>query len=246
MEFDLYLHHIEKRKNIMKKLLIITTAVLMSFTGMAQSNNSSKTKQIEVNGSAEMEIVPDEISIRITLKEYKNGSKTVSMNTLEGGLVKAVNQLGLPKESLTVDNIYGYNWDWKKKKADDYLSTKSFLLKVKDVKMINDLVDKLDAEGVNGMNIAEVTHSKIEEYKMQLKIKALKSAKEKATALLASIDEEIGGAIEVQDVDFGQQAPMYRSNMMMDAKMESSGYQSNLEFKNITINAQIRAVFEIK
>ena len=167
------------------------------------------------------------------------------MNTLESGLVKAVNQLGLPKESLTVDNIYGYNWDWKKKRADDYLSTKSFLLKVKDVKMINDLVDKLDAEGVNGMNIAEVTHSKIEDYKMELKIKALKSAKEKATALLASIDEEIGGALEVQEVEYGA-APVYRSNMMMmDAKMES-GYQSNLEFKNITISAQIRAVFEIK
>ncbi len=229
----------------MKKLLVILVAVMASSLTMAQTANISKVKQIEVTGNAEMEIVPDEISIKITLKEYKNGSKTVNMNSLESGLVKAVNKLGLPKESLTVDNIYGYNWDWKKKKSEDYLSTKSFLLKVNDVKMINDLVDKLDAEGVNGINIAEVTHSKIEDYKMQLKIQALKSAKEKATALLTSINEEIGGALEVREVEYNA-APVYRSNaMMMDAKMDSN-YQSNLEFKNISISSQISAVFEIK
>jgi uncharacterized protein YggE len=163
---------------------------------------------------------------------------------LESGLVKAMSQLGLPKESLTVDNIYGYNWDWKKKKADDFLATKSFLLQVDNVKMMNDLLSKLDAEGVNSMSIASVSHSKIDTYNMELKIQALKVAKEKATTLLRAIDEEIGGAIEIEEIEFSN-APNYNRNVMM-MKAESDSYQSELEYKNITLSANIRAVFEIK
>ncbi|MEQ8928106.1 MAG: SIMPL domain-containing protein, partial [Fulvivirga sp.] len=177
--------------------------------------------------------------------EYKSGLKKVDINTLEAGLVKAVKQLNLGENNLTVDNIYGYNWDWKKRKSDEFLATKSFKLKVNNLKMLNDLIEKLDADGVNSINIAEVSHSKIEEFKMKLKIEALKNAKTKATSLLNSIDEEIGGAIEIQEIDYGNQPVYARNSMMMEAKMEGD-YQSDLEYKNITISAEIRAVFEIK
>ena len=216
--------------------------LLLAATTFAQTDNR---KKIEVSGRADMEVVPDIIYLHIVLKEYKSGSKTISLNTLEEGLVKAINQLGIPKENLSVDNIYGYNWDWRKKKADDFLASKSFKLKLSDVKLINNLIEKLDAEGVNSMNVGEVSHTKIDEYKMQLKIEALKQAKSKAKALLSSIDEEIGGALDIQEMSYNNQ-PMYaRNTMMMEAKMDS-GYQSEVEFKNITISAEVRAVFEIK
>ena len=226
----------------MRSITLTVCMLLLAATTFAQTDNR---KKIEVSGRADMEVVPDIIYLHIVLKEYKSGSKTISLNTLEEGLVKAINQLGIPKENLSVDNIYGYNWDWRKKKADDFLASKSFKLKLSDVKLINNLIEKLDAEGVNSMNVGEVSHTKIDEYKMQLKIEALKQAKSKAKALLASIDEEIGGALDIQEMSYNNQ-PMYaRNTMMMEAKMDS-GYQSEVEFKNITISAEVRAVFEIK
>ncbi len=229
----------------MKRTILLFAMIAMSYAVLAQEANQKSSKKIEVTGKAEMEIIPDEIYVSIALKEYKNGTKLIDINTLEAGLVKAVNQLGIKKENLTVDNVYGYNWDWRKKKSDEFLATKSFKLKVSDVKMLNGLVSKLDSEGLNSMSIANVTHSKIDEYKMQLKIEALKAAKEKATVLLGAIGEEIGGAISISEIDYGG-GPMYERNtmMMMDAKV--SNYQSELEYKNITISAEINAVFEIK
>ncbi|QSE96924.1 SIMPL domain-containing protein [Fulvivirga lutea] len=227
----------------MKSKLLLIALILV--TTVVQAQVESRVKKIEVNGKAEMEVIPDEIYLQIALKEYKSGLKKVDINTLEAGLVKAVKQLNLGENNLTVDNIYGYNWDWKKRKSDEFLATKSFKLKVNNLKMLNDLIEKLDADGVNSINIAEVSHSRIDEYRRELKIKALQAAKAKATALLASIDEEIGGALEIQEV--GQyDAPMYaRNTMMMEAKMDG-GYQSDLEYKNITISSEIRAVFEIR
>ncbi len=230
----------------MKKSIIALTLIFISSFTMAQSLTNVNVKKIEVKGKADMEIVPDEIYLRIALKEYKNGSKTVSMNTLESGLVKAIKSLGLPEDALRVDNVYGYNWNWKKKKSDEFLATKSFKLKVSNVKMVNNLVNKLDSEGLNSMSIAEVGHSKIEEYKINLKIEALKNAKMKASSLLKSIDEEIDGVIEIQEIDYGNVRNYARNEMMLSAKMDDGDYRSNLEYKNITISAEVRAVFGIK
>ena len=170
------------------------------------------------------------------------------MNRLEEGLVKVASQLGLPKESVKVDNIYGYNWNWKKKKSEEYLATKSFQLKVSDVKSINDLVDKLDPKGINSMNVARLSHSKLEELKYELKAEALKAAKAKAKYLLDAMDEKLGGALEVQEMDYGYPSPVYARSASFDEfeSKAAGGYQSQLDFKTITIKAEFRVVFEIE
>lgn len=226
-------------------LLIITS--LSAFAQQPIPTNSYPlVKKIEVLGSAEREVLPDEIYLTIALKEYKDGTKKVNMDKLESQLVKAVEELGLPKENLQVENIYGYNWDWRKKKSDEFLATKSFRLKLKDVKSVNNLVEKLDSEGINIMNIAEVSHSKIKEIKNDLKLEALKAAKEKANYLLEGIGEQLGSALEIQELDHGDPYPMHeRAMSYAKSEQQDEGYQSNLEYKTIKIKSQIRAVFEI-
>ncbi len=229
------------------KSILFLALIAMSWSVSAQELFKMHKKKIEVRGTAEKEVVPDEIYLRITLKEYKSGGKKVEMNQLEAGLLRAVRQLKIDEKDLTVDNIFGYNWNWRKKRSDEFLASKSFRLKVNDLKFVNDLVDKMDSEGVNQINIAETTHSKIDEYKMELKAVALKAAKEKAGYLLGSIDEKLGGALEIQEIEYGYQPqPMYR-NVAFDAVSAESkvGYQSELEFKSITIRAEFRVVFEI-
>ncbi|MBL3658164.1 SIMPL domain-containing protein [Fulvivirga sediminis] len=234
----------------MKRTTLISFMLLIGLSAFAQqmvNNNGMLVKKIEVRGNAKMEIIPDEIYVRIDLKEYKDGSKKVEMNKLEAELVKAVKNIGLSQENLQVENIYGYNWDPRKKRSDDFMATKSFRLKVSNVKMMNDLIDKLDPEGIHSMGIDEVSHSKIEEYRKDLKLKALKEAKQKAEYLLAGIDEEIGSALEIEEIDYNAPTPiMGRSMAMMKSESAEMDYQSNLDFKNITINSEIRAVFEIK
>ena len=230
----------------MKNLLLIICLMVSGSTYAQQAD--PLVKKIEVTGKAEMEIIPDEIFIRIALKEYKDGSKKVAMDKLEAQLVKAVNQLNIPESNLSVDNIYGNNWDYRKKKSDEFLATKSFRLKVSDVKMMNNLIDKLDAEGVNNISVAEVSHSKIEEYTKQLRLEALKAAKTKAEYLLEGIGEKLGSALEINEISHG--SPMPYANRAVSNTMysmsESEDYSSDMDFKTISLEAQIRAVFEIK
>ena len=139
--------------------LFIVLFVIASISLKGQEMNRKDGRFIEVKGSSEMEVTPDEIFVRITLKEYKRGNSKVDLNTLESKLIKSLTKLRIPKESLSVENVSGYNWDWKKRKPDDFLASKSFVLKLSKLKQMNDLIDMQDPEGLNSVNVQSYSHS---------------------------------------------------------------------------------------
>ena len=62
----------------MKKIILALSASLCLLFANAQAiDNTIKQRTINVNGSAELEITPDEIYVQVELREYnkKNGDK---------------------------------------------------------------------------------------------------------------------------------------------------------------------------
>lgn len=211
---------------------------------VAQETNDFSTKRIEVWGEASRTIIPNEIFTIITLKEYKAPGKTVKLNDLERQLVRSLKRLDIPEKDLRVENIYGYNWDWKKKKSDEFLASKSFELKTSDVKQLNDLLASLDPEGLSRVNVKNYTHSDLKKIEQELQLEALQNAQRKAKNLVNGIGEALGSVLQVQEIQGNDY--QYRSNVMMNARAESANYQSDVDFKNIEITAKVRAIFEIE
>ena len=83
----------------MKKLVIIVNILLFAMVINAQQiqpifTNNPFPKTITVSGSAEMEIVPDEIYVNITLREYqKRGENKKDIETSKPPSLKIVKQL---------------------------------------------------------------------------------------------------------------------------------------------------------
>ncbi len=231
----------------MKKSGFFILLVVLTHTALlAQNDDKELVKKIEVVGSAEMEIVPDEIFFSIALQEYKpSNNKKVDISTLEKQLVKAVRQAVIDEEDFQIENVYGWNQDfWRKKNKndDEFLSHKRYRLKLSNLNKINGILSEVDPEGIAHANISEYSHSKIEEYRKDLKIKALKAAKEKATYLLQSIGESPGEALEIQEVEMGGDGPYYA---MRTTKARGEA-ETDISFKKIKLQYQIRASFRIK
>lgn len=227
----------------------------MTATSFAQTtDNKPPVKKIEVNGSAEMEITPDEIFVNITLREYMNRNTKVAITTLEAKLQKAVQDAGIPKSDFTIENVFGYNYDqwWRKKKNDeDFLARKQYRLKLNRLDKINGILAAVDEEGIEAVNVASYTHSKMEDFRKQVKMDALKAAKAKAEYLLGAIDEKIGGVIEIQEFNtdhYSDVRPEMANVRMFAAKAADAGGapDSNIDFKTIKIRAEVKAVFGIK
>ena len=240
----------------MKYSIITMLSLCIAATAAwAQSDNKTDNKtvkKIEVTGRAEEEIVPDEIYFNITLKEYLADNKDkVAIDKLERELQAAAKKVDIEAENLQIENINSYNyWVWKQKKAKDFLASKQYRIKLSELGMINQLLEYLDPKGIQSTNIAEYSHSEIEKYRKELKIKALQAAKEKATYLVESIGETLGGVIEIQETSDYYNPPMpYARNakmMMEEAQSDMAAGAEDIGFQKIKLQYEVRAVFSIQ
>lgn len=242
----------------MKNYFIFAFALffLNSQQGIAQSTTMEKDpiKKITVSGMAEMEIVPDQITFTITLKEYFKDEKTqkdkVQINVLEKQLIAALAEVGIAKESLSIGNVSGYKeYIYKRAKPTTYLTNKQYELLLPDLKKVDILLAKLDQKGIENTQIAKNEHSKISQFRKEIKIKALQAAKEKAQYLLEGIGEKLGEPLEITEMEDNYYAPVYASNAMMKTEMANDAAMpepSTLEYQKIKLTYRMAAVFRIK
>jgi len=187
------------------------------------------------------------------LKEFfrdNANKKKVEIEELERQLQTAVLNAGIPKENFTINNISSFNYTFEKKKNPDFLARKQYRIKVTDLNKFNQILSAVEPKGVEYTNIESYDYSKIESLKQDLKIKALRAAKDKANYLAAAVDDKVGDALDIQEInnEYYPQ-PMYRANatMSMDKGVGAEAApMPDIDFKKIKLNYQMRAVFELK
>lgn len=226
-------------------------ALLTGLTVSGFSQNVDTRRRIEVSGSAEAEVTPDIIYVSISLKEYfrdNANKKKVEIDEMERQLQTAVLNAGIPKEDFTINNISSFNYTLEKKKNPEFLARKQYRIKVTDLKKFNQIIGAVEPKGIEYTNIESYDYSKIESLKQELKVKALKAAKDKATYLASAVDDKVGDALEIQEINNeSYPQPMYRANvMMMDRASAEQAAMPDIDFKKIKLNYQMRAVFELK
>lgn len=232
----------------MKKIVFSLVALGLSIWSFAQPAPPIQ-KSITVTGTAEMEIVPDEIYFRVVLKEYQKDKNKVELEKLEKELAQAVTACGIAKEDLMVETVYGDRWRKNKYKTAELYNSKTYIIKVSTPGKIDEVLDKMNPESIYSVSIRNYTHSKMEEYKKQLKIQAMKAAKEKANYMLAAVDEKLGVLLEVNENDYQpiMNVPQYRmANVQWDSNYESVDGGQDIGFQKIKIQFQVTARFAIQ
>jgi uncharacterized protein YggE len=227
----------------MKKIVFVLA--LISIANFVVAQTVDMRRKIEVTGSAEQEVTPDIIYVSISLQEYLNGKTKVQISDLEHQLEKAVADAGIPKADFTISNVSAANYNWQKKKNPDFLASKQYQIKFHDLNSYNQILAAIDPKGIEYTNINRYDYSKIADLKRDLKIKALLAARDKATYLLSSIGEKLGSALDIQEIDNeSYPQPMYRAtNLSFNKSAEPT--PSDIDVKQIKLNYQVRATFEI-
>ena len=228
----------------MKKLFILTVLLICTYGVFAQ--NVDLRRRIEVTGIAEKEVTPDIINVSISLQEYLDGKKKITIDQLENQLESAVKDAGIPREDFTISNVSAWNNTYQKKKNPDFLASKQYSIKFHDLDKFNQILSKVDPKGIQSTNIDSYDYSKMADLKRDLKVKALLDAKEKATYLLNSISEKVGRPISITDIDnssFSAPRPMMYKTMAVN--MAADKAESDIDVKTIKLSFQVQTVFEI-
>ena len=129
---------------------------------------------------------------------------------------------GITKDRIQIQNMNGYdqsNWYWRKKKQEqpDMMASTTYIVKFAMATDIDRLVNTLDDNATQNMYISKTASSKMEEYRKDIKIKALQAAKAKAQYLCESIGEKIGAALLIKEVTDGGGYPQPMMERAMGA-----------------------------
>jgi uncharacterized protein YggE len=248
-------------KRIIPACLLMLTIASTSMTAIAQGTApvvNQFPKTITVSGSAEMELVPDEIYVVVDLKEYeKKGQGKINLDKIKNDFLDACKSIGLSDSVISIASYEGYNgnpWWRKKNKKDDLLASIAYQIKFRDSKKMDELVDKLDDNATQNFSIVRTSHSKLQEYRRQLKIQAIKAAKEKAKYLAEAIDEKVGEAVTIAEPTDNFSDPAYRMENMSMSNMAISQYKmrqladetAGVDFKKIKLRFEVNVVFALK
>ena len=237
----------------MKKLFITLSTMLFAFSSFSQTDKNPFPRTITVTGSAEMEIIPDEIYVQVDLKEYdKKGQGKIAIDKIKQGFLNTVKTLGIPDSLVSIAGYDGNNWNpwWRKKnKKDELYASVSYQIKLKNSKQIDDLVDRLDDNATENFFIQRTSSSKMEELRKKLKIEAIRAAKEKAGYLAEAIDEKIGLAITINEpmeyyTPYVQNFRM--ANKAMAAESVADDAAAPVDFKKIKLKYDVTVVFALK
>jgi uncharacterized protein len=240
----------------MKKTIFILLSFLTVFTVNAQEF-FNRQRVINVQASAETEVTPDEIYVQVLLQEYdkKGTSKKVDINTIKNEFLSRMKKLGFTEKEISVQSYSGSDgnyWYWykKNKKNPDLKASINYLIKLGSVKQIEQVVQNLDDEATQNFFIQKVTHSKIEDYKQQLKAQALKQAREKANFLAETLGAQVGDVLQINEPQEIMYGPYVYKDAMRAQRAEAMNAAEepalDVDFKKIKIRFEAPVSFLLK
>ncbi len=172
-----------------------------SFTALGQGPPDKSDSQlwIEVTGTAEKEVIPNEIVIGIVLNERYDNRKKITIEEQEEKLKEALRAVGIDLSKLSVSGADAdyVRISWQRK---DVLTRKEYRLKVADAATAGKAFQELEKLSITDANIRSASHTKLDSLRKEIKIVAIKAAKNKADYLLAAIGEKTGRPLIIQEV----------------------------------------------
>ena len=235
-------------KRLFIGLLLSISIVVFAQTG---EKNFIDQNYIEVTGKAEIEIIPDMIFLKIILSD-KNNKDKLSLTEIERVMIEKLSGIGIDVDkNLSVFNFASsLKAQWLR---TDVILTKQYQLIVQDAKTLEKVFFEFQKLGISNVSIVKFDHSKIEQYRKDVKVAAVKAAREKAELLAIALDRKLGKALYVLEADnLNQNLIPSRANSTMRFSQENSyssaswNDETNIELEKIKISSTFLVRFGLE
>ena len=234
----------------MNRKIVILYFCLMLAPGLKlYAQNVNEKPYINVSGSAEREVVPDEIYITVTLIERYEGRDKVDIETQERQMVDKLKGCGVTSADIalsTADEAY------RKAKVfhNDVMAKKKYQLKVSSADMAGKVLDALEDMKIRDAAISRLDYSKRNELKKELLIEAVKAAKSKAEYMLEAIGQRAGKPLLItEDANNNYTANVFAGEKAMRMYNSSTEMTTSeggtIDFRKIRYRYSVNTRFEI-
>lgn len=235
----------------MRKTKFLATMLLLtivSTTGVAQNIIQP---YVDISSNATREVTPDEIYLRITIKEsdYKGKKSLEEMQDAMIGALKT-NRIDIP-ECLSL-NYMGSDVSYKLfSKSIKPKTEATYTLKLNDVGTMQRVIASLEERQISNIDLTKVKYTREKELKTELAIEAMQQAQTEAKVFAGAIGQEIGKALSISSwMNGGEAQPrLYKSraNLMVEESADGTALQTpQFGISKITYNLNVSVRFELK
>ena len=214
---------------------------LISTMAIAQN----QTPTVEVVGEGIVYATPDMVNISISIE--KEGLDLKNLRQKNGEAVAQVLQLlskELPMENFQTSYVSLYKDDYNK--LNKYRVVQNINIKLEDISKYDNLMNAIFDTGVNRIDGISFGVKNKEKLLQEARIAAIDDARKKALLYAVSLDQNIGKAIQIKEVNshFNDIQPVERMSKM-SLGSPANGNDNTLAVGKIAIEAQVNVAFEL-
>ena len=229
----------------MKKLIAMAVVALMALPAAAQMQEAYPS-YIQVTGRAEKELTPDEFYLQIVINERDSKGK-ISVESQQRDMVAVLRKLGVDVEKqLKMANLSSEFF-----KKNTSVAMAKYQLQLGSSGEVAKVWQALEDLGISNISILKVTHSQLDKYKQEVRLEAMRNARESAQEMAGAIGQTIGKCFYIYDSNSNVLPVMYDNAVLMRsakaaADAESAAEEDPLEFKTIKLEYGVQAKFVLE
>ncbi len=228
----------------MKNIGLTLLVTFLTVQSYAQTKNFIDKPYLETTAVVDTLVIPDRIYLSILITEADTKGRT-SVEELENRMNTKLKALGIDtKKQLSLSDVTS-NFKNYFLRSKDILKNKAYTLMVYDAITAGKVIVGLESIDISNVQLSKTEYSKMEQLQLELKQKAVVKAKQQAESLLKAINQTLGKAIFISDLNYN----VYRSDM---SEIKILGYASkeqapiDIEFEKIRIESRINVTFAIE
>ena len=230
----------------MKNIELALLLTFLTLPSYSQTKNFIDQPYLETTAVVDTMVVPDRIYLSILITEADTKGKT-SVEELENRMNNKLIALGIDtKTQLSLSDVAS-NFKNYFLRGKDVLKNKAYTLLVYDAVTAGKVIVGLESIDIANVRLTKTEFSKMEQLKLELRQKAVAQAKLQAESLLKPLNQNLGKAIYISDMNFN----MYPRSVA-DFKVlgnETAKQQEgpiDIEFEKIKVEARVNVTFAIE
>ena len=234
----------------MKKITLLILLIIVT-KSISQTKTFIDLPYIETSVKVDTLVIPDRIYLNISITEKDTKGK-VSVEELESKMNEKFKSMGINVETQLSLNDLASNYKKYFLKQQDILKVKNYTLLLFDAKISGKVLIALEEMEISNVVLEKTEYSKSDKMLMILKSKAIEKAKNQAIAMTKPLNQKVGNAIFISDLNenvsrmlSGSVAGIsIRGNRSLKEKSEF--VPADIEFAKIKIETELNAKFKLE
>ena len=218
--------------------------------------NEAQPRLITVTGEGEVMVVPDEVQLNLQVETFDpvlGKAKKANDDAVKGALdiVKKyeVEPKDFKTDYFTVRNEERYYMDnqtGQQRSKKGFFVTKNVTILLRDVSKFEAVYSESLEAGVNNINNVEFRSSQAKKFRDEARLLAVRSAKEKASAIAGELGQEILRPYQISENTEPESWPRPMMAMAMVKSADSAANNETVALGQVKITSSVNASFELK